>query len=494
MHSSNRLALLFFLAGTLALKADIMIPGAPPPPQADNLAIHVLRGASTTVELRGHYSGTGAMTFWIVSTPDHGKLSELRPLGDNRASITYAQDGDVSFLADRFTYLVQAGGRVSAQAEVRITIDEPPAQLRVPDHLDFGEIPAGGSGTRSLMIQNTGGGQLQGRLTSSDPWTVDASTYQVAAGQTQTVNVTFQPNEPKKYVGQVTLTDPAGVETAVQLSGSATAPLRIAPNPLSLGNARRATVFLTNLTDQELILNFRTGTQFASIPTMDLAPKQDADFTVELAPDARPPLSDTITIVGARFSLPLRVEASGVEATPTPTPSAPSATIAPATPPPATTAAPITAPAAASSQPAATEAPAANPAAIVTAQRLAPARWELSWPAAEDARASYHLEERQLALDGEKQLQISWKEIAPATIATTNGKVRAELNGLEAQTPHILRVRALSASGDELWISPLVTLRATPRVSHLHAYWLWLLFGALVVIVILRWRANRTSV
>jgi hypothetical protein len=54
--------------------------------RADAQSVRVWRGGLTTISLRGPHSGT--VTFWIVQRPEHGKLSDLRLLGDNRATIT----------------------------------------------------------------------------------------------------------------------------------------------------------------------------------------------------------------------------------------------------------------------------------------------------------------------------------------------------------------------------------------------------------------------
>lgn len=80
---------LLFLAN--ALRADITVP-VPPPPQADAQAVRGLARRRDDVPLRSHHGG-GAVTFWIVQRPDHGKLSDLRLLGDNRATINYQNDG-----------------------------------------------------------------------------------------------------------------------------------------------------------------------------------------------------------------------------------------------------------------------------------------------------------------------------------------------------------------------------------------------------------------
>ena len=106
---SAHAALLFLVTG---LEADITLP-TQPPPQADEETARVWRGGQAAIPLRGHHDGT--VTFWIVQRPEHGKLSELRPIGDNRAIITYENDGVESVTRDSFHYAVKtSAGRTSS--------------------------------------------------------------------------------------------------------------------------------------------------------------------------------------------------------------------------------------------------------------------------------------------------------------------------------------------------------------------------------------------
>ncbi|HEY1770137.1 MAG TPA: hypothetical protein VGG02_07765 [Chthoniobacterales bacterium] len=491
------------MAASLALaltcastRADISSPLASPPPQADAISARVERGGETTIELRGHYGQSGAASFWIVSPPEHGKLSALRSTGDNVASVTYQHDGNRDFPTDGFSYIIQAGGRVSAAAEVKIAIDEPPPRLRVPASLDFGEIKAGEITQRSLTIANEGGGNLQGRLTTSNPWTIVQTDYGVGSGEEESIVVTFQPNEPRDFVGQLTLTPATGPPTIVALSGRATAPLRIAPNPLSMGAERRATVFLTNLTDHEMILNFKTGENLKPIASLDLPPKQDGDITVEVLPEVKSTIHDSITIVGVHFTLELPVDAAAPEKKAVA--KNPVASLSNAVSPPARSS-PIAATPAAENAAAHDQAPALptaeapafpNAAPKITAERLGSSRWKLRWPAGKISAASYRVEERDLALVN-KELQISWREVTAAKIDAKRNPVSAQIDRLDPRALHILRVSALDADGKVLWQSPLVSLAPEPQESHERFYLLWLFGAVLFALAYFRWRSTR---
>lgn len=486
MLTTSRVLLILTVGLLIRLPArgDITLPGVSPPPQADGESARVTRGGETNIELQGHSGGSAPVRFLIVRQPLHGRLSDLQSLGNNRARIMYRHDGDEHNTDDGFSYVVEGDGRVSLPAEVRIEIDEPPARLLAPEELDFGETIAGASVTRSLSLANEGGGKLQGSLTISSPWHLSLSTYDLAAGKNETIVVTFQPAAEKDFVGQITLSGANGDIRTISLHGNATAPVRIAPNPLNLLGQRRATVFLTNLTDRMMILNFRTGSHFRSIPSLEIAPKEDGDISVEVSPEIDSAFQETITIVGVHFTMPLRVDF----APPQPSPDEPSQPIQPAA-----TAAQFSSPPMNRAQ--ATESAASSPAtnfeAQIRARRLASARWELSWPATQ-AVANYRIEERQLALGANDELEISWRALSATKIGTTKNRTVAELDHVKPDDLHMLRVVALAADGSVLWESPLVALRPLPTQSHAGVYLLWCLCVGLAVLIYLRWRGRRS--
>ncbi len=504
MQLLNRIVpLSVFLLAAASLRADIN-SSVLPPPTADPTTARVLRGSQVTVELRGHYGGSSFVRFWVVRPPAHGNLSQLHTLGDNRATILYSNNGDPDVTADTFTYIIQAGGRVSAPAEVRIALDEPAARLRAPERIDFAEIMAGKSEVRSFTIANDGGGVLEGHLSVSSPWALAVPDYRVQAGQTETIPIAFQPNEVRTFVGQVTITGSDGRETVVPVSGAATAPLKIAPDPLRLappenpGEARRAIVFLTNRMNEPLTLNFQVGSSFEAIEPIVLRAKSDQDVTVAVRPSVTGAVHESIVIAGPGFTMPLRVDADAPAPKPTPT-MAPTRPPAPAPvvvrPEPTATIAPIASlPKAPPPIPQTAAAPVESegtPLINVTARRLGSTRWELQWPPPKRVVASYRIEERNLALDGSDELQITWRPITGAKIVTTDERVTAEVGGMKPHELHMLRVTALKTDGSALWESNVVPLSPLPKASHGRAYLLILFGGVLIVVLFLRWRAKR---
>ncbi|HEY3661655.1 MAG TPA: hypothetical protein VGL24_00710 [Chthoniobacterales bacterium] len=501
-------ATLFLLGGIIPLQADITLPTAAPspPPQADAQAVRVLRGQRVTIPLRGHHGGSGGVTFWIVDAPSRGSLSDLRLLGDNRASIVYQNDGAQPAADDRFSYLVTASGdRVSSAAEVRIVVDEPPPHLQAPGRIEFDQLVAGESETRELSIANDGGGVLEGRLTVSAPWQLSSSEYLVSSGKTATIALVFRPDEGRDFIGQVTLSGNDGALNTVVLEGSATSPITLDPvelriaSPAKKDDPRAASFSLTNRTDRRLKLKFDSSRDIQPIAEVTLAPSEEKKISIVMAADATVPVHETIMIRGEGFSARLPVDAEGsapAPIDPNPSPSPKVATVAPT---------PNAAPAAAipnqtsvvrplqAAMPAATPISSRTRYAAVRGHRLEGGHWELRWARPKDPVARYRIEERLLTLDGAGEMQTTWRALSSPKTAAGTDTVTAQVGELDPNQLHSLKVTALGPDGGALWESPVVVIGPPAEPSHRVRNWTLLLGFVLAVLVVVRWRANRLA-
>lgn len=234
---------------------------------------------------------------------------------------------------------------------------------------------------------------LKGNLTVSSPWTLSSSEFRVPAGGMGNVSVVFQPNEPKAFVGQVALTNSNGETATVALTGKATAPLVVSPNPVLL---RNATVTLTNQTEWALPLMFQTSPQLQPIAAVEVPARGEVEVEVAVRPETTEAVHEAVAIVGPRFTMPLAIDAPGTapkaeaiaKSEPLPTVAETAARIAQSTP---SVAQPLPGIIA--------EPEVAAPTGKVIAHRLGRGRWELRWPAQTTAPSSYRIDERQLALD-----------------------------------------------------------------------------------------------
>jgi hypothetical protein len=490
-------ALLFLVAD---LQADITLPRQAPP-QAEAQTVRVWRGEQTTIPLRAHYGGTGTVAFAIVQRPEHGELTELRLLGDNRATVTYQNDGAEGVMSDGFRYVVKAGGeRVSSPAEVRISVEERPPRMVLPGKVEFDEIVAGTSASRPLAITNEGGGVLEGRLSVSAPWHLSATEYRVKSGQTETVEVSFRPEEGREFVGQMTLAGSDASQTSVLLTGRATAPVRVEPDHLQIDSPktksdfRSGTVSLTNETERALGLKVEAGQKIEPIPEIALAPHEKKQISIVVLSHPQVPVHEEIVFVGSGFKARLRIDAAAAPAAPlvtskgldsiVPSPAlAASAPLVPKSIPTSPGVAPLS--------------PASTPGSgfvAVQARRREAGGWELRWARPKITAAKYRIEERFLSQDGAGELQTQWQALASPDVAESGDQVVAQIKGLEPRKLHMLRVTALNGAGALLWESPPIALPPPRQPSQHERGWLLLLGLALGALVFLRWRANRAPV
>jgi hypothetical protein len=478
--------LALLLAGR-SLLGDITLP-ANPGPQADSAVAVVRRGESTTILLRAHYGGAGGLFFQIIKPPAHGKVLDLRVLSDRRAEIVYESNRAEDFASDRFSYAVRVGDRLSSPAEVRISIEEPPPALHAPAEIDFGEVMAGDSATRSLTLANTGGGVLEGRISVSDPWEIAVSEYRLGAGASEDLLITFRPEEGRSIVGLARLTGPDGAETSVRLTGIATSPVTIEPIRLRIDPpAARAMFRLANKTSRSLPLQFATSSRIQPLDAITLAPRETKEIDV-LARTVGIALQDEITILGRGFRVVLPVEIGAAPAKAiavAPSPAAPVSTMdaTKSTPVPFPRATPV----------AALTTPTPSPVqglVAVRARRLSPEVWELSWRQPEEPVASYVVEERILSLDGAGKLETSWRTVRSSVARTTGKSVTARVESVDPKQLHMVRVRALGPDRSLRWETPLVSLAPVPERAHGKTITLLLLTAVLALFLVLRWRGG----
>lgn len=496
-----------FLFVATALQADITLP-TQAPPQADPQRAPVLRGNQITILLRGHNGGGGSLTFRIVQRPEHGKLSPVHLLGDDRAEIVYENDG-AEAESDHFRYVVKANdGRISSPAEVRILVQDVPARMAVPARIEFGEIEAGESQSRVLGITNEGGGVLEGRVSVSAPWQLSAAAYRVGPGRTENISVRFEPDEGRHFVGQITLTAANGIETIVQLTGAAVSPVQADPNHLEiLGSnnndaVRSGSVSLTNQTGRVVTLRLEASSNIQSVSEITLAPHERKKVSIAVRPEWSAALHEDIAFVASGFRVRLPVDAPAPAIPPVVTnakapselPSTPQAAVnvsaATSNQIPSHPAAPHVDASATSGGPRTS-----NPTFVaVKTKRLDASHWELRWPQPTVLVTRYRIDERFVSLDHAGGLQTSWREIAPVETVALGKEVLAQIEGVEPKSRHLVRVTAFGPSGITLWESPVVALTPAAGSLRFQPPWLILLGITLVAFVLLRWRANRAVV
>jgi hypothetical protein len=102
-----------------------------------------------------------------------------------------------------------------------------------PSSLAFGNVNVGGSADKNFTVENTGGGTLTGSASTNAPYSiVSGGSYNLTAGQSQTVTVRFSPTSAQTFLGNVNFTGGDGASAPV--SGTGVEVSSIIPNPIDL--------------------------------------------------------------------------------------------------------------------------------------------------------------------------------------------------------------------------------------------------------------------
>ena len=187
---------LLFLS-PLLLAAPNKSPAPPVEPSvAYDTTVKVLRGGTCEVPLRAISPQGYDVKFEILSEPRGGSLSSPQRNSQSSVSYFYTHDGKKNSSQDSFRFKCKSGPQKAwGYAKATILVEEPPARFTADvASLDFGAVFLGESRTLPVRIKNTGGGQLQGRLTVSAPWALaNPVDLTLAEGESKKILITFEP-------------------------------------------------------------------------------------------------------------------------------------------------------------------------------------------------------------------------------------------------------------------------------------------------------------
>jgi hypothetical protein len=104
-----------------------------------------------------------------------------------------------------------------------------------PSSIDFGGVAVGSSLDKNFTVTNSGGGILSGNATTNAPYSiVSGGSYDLSAGQSQTVTVRFSPTSGGTFAGNVSFSGGAGASATVNGTGAIVS--SITPNPTDLAS------------------------------------------------------------------------------------------------------------------------------------------------------------------------------------------------------------------------------------------------------------------
>jgi subtilisin family serine protease len=116
--------------------------------------------------------------------------------------------------------------------KVTVNVANPTISV-TPSSIDFGGVSIGSSSDKNFTVTNSGGGVLSGSASTSAPYSiVSGGTYNLSAGQSQSVTVRFSPTALGTFAGSVTFTGAAGATRTV--TGAAAEVNSITPSTIDL--------------------------------------------------------------------------------------------------------------------------------------------------------------------------------------------------------------------------------------------------------------------
>ncbi|HET9524237.1 MAG TPA: hypothetical protein VFO90_08390 [Terrimicrobiaceae bacterium] len=307
------LVLIALLAGSVAQAA----PNEPPllpPPMAQPQDLSIFRGHSIEVPLRAQGRTPGQLRFLIRSRPSKGRLGEIRITGPKSGVVTYTHEGPDDG-ADSFTFAVQAmDSPVSAAAPISIAILEEPPALSVVHSVDFGSVLLGETSEQQVVLRNSGGGMLTGRMDVSPPWAIlGSSEYRLGRNQEQKVRLIYAPEMEQLYSGSLTFS--RNPRSAVELSGSAISPFEFDPaREIELtsqnGSSRRSgALVVRNRTARDRIVDVSVPPEIASPDQVTVPAGGETRIALHTQTDFLGALEGVVALEsgGFRRGIPVRV-------------------------------------------------------------------------------------------------------------------------------------------------------------------------------------------
>ncbi|MGB8128207.1 MAG: choice-of-anchor D domain-containing protein [Candidatus Angelobacter sp.] len=199
------------------------------------------------------------------------------------------------------------------------TVVNPQAKISAtPATLAFGAVRVNTPKTLPITINNTGTAQLtvtNFKSTSAQYAPSVTGSFNVAAGGTKGITVTFTPNAVQSFPASLTMNtnDPANLTFTVPLTGSGGLPHMVSPGPLDFGNVAvclfhslNATVGNTGTVDLHLSAIATTGTGFSegSGPSLVVPAGSSGNIVVNFKPAAVGPASGSLNFLSDDPSTP----------------------------------------------------------------------------------------------------------------------------------------------------------------------------------------------
>lgn len=199
-----------------------------------------------------------------------------------------------------------SGGVDPASVRVRGVSHWPPDPEVTPSSRNFGTVEVGSSATQSVNVRNRGEGTLVGAASVTGPFSVvSGGSYSLAAGQSQSVTLRFEPLEVGAQSGALTLSGGGGA--VVSLTGRGRAAPEVGVSPTSLvfasvetGSSSTLSVTVTNVGDGVLsgVASVSAPFEIVSGASYSLEANESQAVVVRFSSESSGSWSDAVSFTG----------------------------------------------------------------------------------------------------------------------------------------------------------------------------------------------------
>jgi len=277
----------------------------------------VVRGgdAELVIQIVAPYGGEGK--FEISRQPSFGTLYACERVDSNTQRYRYANRGELYSQTDSFDFRVKAPNHAWSTYSAKIIVrDVPPSIVVRPETLLFGQIAINSSNRMEVLLSNSYGAPLLGRLQVPQPWSVLGSdSVSLKQNESCQLTIQFAPVDARSYAGQLKMIPENSAMPLVLISGQGLAPFEIVSNNLILTpDHPEAVITVSNRISNPLTISWLGNPALdypepVTIPPMGIANLKTTMTRVRLADDERRDFQTRL--LAGRYSETVGVVASG---------------------------------------------------------------------------------------------------------------------------------------------------------------------------------------
>jgi len=207
------------------------------------------------VQIVAPYGGEGK--FEISSPPSFGKLDAGKRVDSSTRRFRYINRGALYSEHDSFNFRVKAPNHAWTTYSAKIIVrDVPPSIVVTPDGLHFGQVAINSSKRMTVLLSNSYGAFLSGRIQVRQPWSVlGPDSVSLKQGDFCQITIQFNPVDTRSYAGELRIIPENPAMPSILTSGEGLAPFQIMTNnPIVTHDHPEAMITVSNSIPEPLMV------------------------------------------------------------------------------------------------------------------------------------------------------------------------------------------------------------------------------------------------